>query len=245
MLTRSVGLRGTPLGDAACYAGGPRQLDAFITRTYRSLPPRPSDRRVFGELELSHHAPAGVRAYAVNPVASGGGFHFGYDGTVAVTLSDEPNLLAVNLVCSNGSQLFTRHYLVDMLPRSDLLSEEEHFVASGRQVFPFVWMSNLEPGDFLGVTHAPLSCVPLDALQHGGRPSGPPSDPPGVTLVSAVSATPPAAVAATASPSPALLEHLTPDQRASFLHVWERPPSHLHAVAFGLHGPGWTPFAIE
>ena len=101
-------------------------------RTYRSLPPQPSDHRIFGELESSHHAPAGVRAYALNPVASGGGFHLCYDGDVGVTLSDEPKLLAVNLVRSNGSQAFTGHYLVDMLPRSDLPSEEKHFVASGR-----------------------------------------------------------------------------------------------------------------
>ena len=44
----------------------------FNNRTYRSLPPRPSGHRIFGELELSHHAPAGVPVYAVNAVASGG-----------------------------------------------------------------------------------------------------------------------------------------------------------------------------
>ena len=103
----------------------------------------------------------------------------------------------------------------------------------------------LEPGDLLGVAHAPLMCVPLDALQDDGRPSGPPSDPTGVTPVSAVTAPPLAAVAATASPSPALFERLTPEQRASLLRVWERLPPHLQSVAFDLHGPGWTPLAIE
>ena len=38
---------------------------------------------------------------------------------------------------------------------------------------------------------------------------------------------------------------MTPEQRVSFLRVWERLPSHLRAVAFDLHGPGWTPLAIE
>ena len=38
---------------------------------------------------------------------------------------------------------------------------------------------------------------------------------------------------------------MTPEQRASILRVWERLPSHLCAVAFGLHGTGWTPPAIE
>ena len=97
----------------------------FGCRTYRSLPPRPSDHRVFGELELSHHAPAGVRAYAVNPDASGGGFHLCSDGAVGVTLSYIPKLLAVNLGCSHGAQALRGHYLVDMLPQSDLPSEEE------------------------------------------------------------------------------------------------------------------------
>ena len=97
---------------------------------------------------------------------------------------------------------------MDMLPQSDLPSEEEHFVASGRQVIALVGVSNLEPGDLLGVAHAPLMSVPLDALQHVGRPSGHSSDLTGVTPVSAVTAPPLAAVDATASPSPALLERL-------------------------------------
>ena len=151
----------------------------------------------------------------------------------------------MNLVRSNGSQALTGHYPVDMLPQSDLPSEEEHFVASGRQVIRLVGVSNLEPGDLLGVAHAPLISVPLDALQHVGRPSGLSSDPPGVTPVSAVRDPPLAAVAAPASTSWALLQGLTSEQRASFLRVWERLPSHLRAVAFDLHGPGWTPLAIK
>ena len=127
--------------------------------------------------------------------------------------------------------------------QSDLPTEEEHSVASGRQVIPLDEVSN--PGDLLGVAHALLTCVPLDALQHDGRPSDPSSDRPGVTLVPAVTTRPLAAVAATASPSPALLARLTTEQRASFLRVWERLPSHLRAVAFDLHGPGWNPLAIE
>ena len=100
---------------------------------------------------------------------------------------------------------------MDILPQSGLTSKEEHFVASGRQVIPLVGVSNLEPGDLLGVAHAPLISVPLDALQHVGRPSGLSSDPPGVTPVSAITASPLAAVAAPASTSPALLERLTPE----------------------------------
>ena len=35
----------------------------FNTRSYRALPRRPHDNRVFGELTLSHHATSGVSAY--------------------------------------------------------------------------------------------------------------------------------------------------------------------------------------
>ena len=173
---------------------------------------------MFGELELSHHAPVGVRAYAIDPVTLGGSFHLRYDGAVGVTLSDEPQLLAVNLFRSNGSQAFTGHYLVDMLPHSDLPTLKEHFVTSERQVLPLVGVAKLEPGDILGVTHAPLMCVALNVLQPDSRAPGLYSGPPAVTPISAV---PLATARATALPSPTLLELLTPEQRASSLCVWE------------------------
>ena len=56
----------------------------FNTRSYRTLPPRPHDHRVFGELTLSHHATTGVSAYTIIPTATDGGFHLLYDGTVVV-----------------------------------------------------------------------------------------------------------------------------------------------------------------
>ena len=89
----------------------------FNTRSYRALPPRPHDNRVFGELTLSHHATTGMSAYAIDPIAADGGFHLLYDGTVGVTLSDEPQQLEVNLMRSNGSPALTGHYLVAMLPQ--------------------------------------------------------------------------------------------------------------------------------
>ena len=94
------------------------------------------------------------------------GFHLFYDGTVGVTLSDEPQLLEVNLVRSNGLPAQTREYLVDMLPQPGILSMQEHFVASGRQVLPLTGVADFEPGDLVGVAHVPLLRVPLDALQH-------------------------------------------------------------------------------
>ena len=83
-----MGLRGTPLGYATFSAASRDSWMRFNSRTYRFLATRPTDHRLFGELELSHHDPAGVRAYIVNPVVSGGGFHLCYDGVVGVTLPD-------------------------------------------------------------------------------------------------------------------------------------------------------------
>ena len=103
----------------------------FNARSYRALPPRPHDNRVLGELTLSHHATTGVSAYVIDPTATDGGFHLLCDDTVGVILSDEPQLLEVNLVRSRGSPALTGQYLVDMLPQPDILSMQEHLVASG------------------------------------------------------------------------------------------------------------------
>ena len=146
---------------------GRDSLMLFNSRSYRSLSPRVSEHRVFGELELVHHAPAGASAYAIDPVASEGNLHLCYEGSLGVTMSDEPQLLAVNLLRTNGSPALTGHYLVGLMPQSDLLSVEEYFVTSRRQVFPIVGVgvADLEPGDILGAAHAPLMSVPLDPLQ--------------------------------------------------------------------------------
>ena len=103
----------------------------FNTRSYRALPPSPPDNRVSGELTMSHHATTGVAAFAVNPAATDGSFHLLYDGTIGVALSDEPQLLAVNLVRSNGSPVLTGHRFVNILPQPDFISGQKHIVASG------------------------------------------------------------------------------------------------------------------
>ena len=136
----------------------------FNSRSYRSLPHRPSDQRGFGDLELVHHALTSVSVYAIDPTASSGSFHLRYEGAAGVTLFDDPQLFAVNLVRRDGYRALTGHYFVHMRPQPDLLSAEEHFVASGQQVLPLAGVADLEPGDILGVAHAPLMRVPLDVL---------------------------------------------------------------------------------
>ena len=181
--------------------------DSFNTRSYRALPPRPHDNWVFAE--LSHHATTGVSAYAIDFTATDGGFHLLLDdGTVGVTLSDEPQLLEGNLVRSYGSPALIGHYLVDMLPQPGIFTMQEHFVASGRQVLPLTGVADLEPGDLVGVAHAPLLSVPLGALQHSTHATelhhGQFAD----CQVSAVTSSPDTGEAASAvtPPSPALLE---------------------------------------
>ena len=53
-----------------------------------------------------------------------------------------------------------------MLQQQGILSMQEHFVASGRQVLPLTGVADLEPGDLVGVAHSPLLSVPLGALRH-------------------------------------------------------------------------------
>ena len=216
----------------------------FNTPSYRSFPPRPFDRRVFWELTLSHHAPAGASAFVPDPFASGGGFHLRYNGANRVTLADEPQLLAVNLVRINGLPALTGHYLVEMLPRPDFLLAEEHFAASGRQILPISGATDLEPDDLLGVAHAPLMHAPIAVFQStNSAPAVSPST--NALEVAAISEPSLAEAAATASPSPALLERLTPEQRVSFLCVLHRLPRHLRDITFELHSPEWTRAAIK
>ena len=141
-----------------------------------------------------------------------------------------------------ASPALTGHYLVDMMPLPDLPSVEEHFVASGRQVLPLVRVADLESGDNLDVIHGPLLSVPMDVLQQDNRAPSPPFGLSEVAPVSAVTASP---LAPPAPPSPALLERLSPEQRASFLRVWARLTLHLRALSSDLHSTDWTPEAIE
>ena len=118
-------------------------------------------------------------------------------------------------------RIFSRQYAV---PAGPTLSSGKCYRLRAAGL-PFVGVADLEPGDLLGVTRAPLMRLPVDALQHNRRVTGPSSGPPAVPQVSAVTDSPLTA-AAKASPSPALLERLAPDQHASFLRVSTRLPSH-------------------
>ena len=187
---------------------------------HRSLLPRSSHHRMFGEPELSHHAPAIVWAYAINPVGSGAGFHLHCDGAEGVILSDEPHLPAVGLFRNITSQVLTGHHLVGMLPQSDLPTLSP---LGDRSCSSLGWRTSS--------LATSLMCVPLDAMKQDSRPPGPSFGPPAVTNISAVTGSPLAAAAATFSLSSTLHKRLTLEQRASFVRVRERLLVHLHAVA--------------
>lgn len=93
------------------------------SRSNCSLPPRTTGRLVFDELGLVQHAPKGVSAYTMDPVASNRGSHLRCESTAGVILSDESQVIAVDLVRRDISPALTRHYLADMIPQSDLPSE--------------------------------------------------------------------------------------------------------------------------
>ena len=141
----------------------------------------------------------------------------------------EPQLLAVGLFRSNTSQVLTGHHLVGMLPQSDLPTLSP---LGDRSCSSLGWRTSS--------LATSLMCVPLDAMKQDSRPPGPSFGPPAVSQVTSIAGSSLVAAAATALPSPALFERLTPDQRVSFLRVWARLPSHLRAVAFDLHGSEWT-----
>ena len=196
---------------------------------------------------MSPHATAGVAAYAVDPAPSNGAFHLCYDGITGVTLSDKLQLLAVNLVRSNGSPALTGHTVVGIQPQPDIVSGQKHFVASRRQMLFSIGVADLEPGALVGVADAPCLRILLGALQHPIQATGPH---PGQTSDSQVSSVASWRYAegiapAVPLPSPTLMEHLNPAQCSAFLWVWALLPTHLREIVFDLHDPGWDPPTIR
>ena len=114
-------------------------------------------------------------------------------------------------------------------------------------MLPLKGVADLEPGDLVGVTDAPLLRIPLGALQHPTQAAGPHLGQTSDSQVSAVASSTGADGIAPAVPptSPTLMERLNPAQRSAFLRVWARLPPHLREIAFGLNDPGWDPPAIE
>ena len=108
-------------------------------------------------------------------------------------------------------------------------------------------VADLEPGDLVGVADAPLSHVPLGALEHPTHAAGPQPGQTSGRQASTVARSPDTKGMdpTVPAPPPAPVERLNPAQRSAFLCVWARLPSHLWEIALDLHDPGWDPPTIE
>ncbi|CAB1099587.1 unnamed protein product [Ectocarpus sp. CCAP 1310/34] len=145
-------------------------------------------------------------------------------------------------------------YLVSFKPEVGALSSPDAFVSNGLQRIPLAGCAELEPGDVIGVSAAPLLRVPVETLKAAPSsiPTGPTTStsPPRVNAVGPKSGTHRSPDPASAPPPPKpppqeLLDRFSEAQRSSFMRLWARLPAHMHDIAFDLHSPGWTPEAID
>ena len=151
---------------------------------------------------------------------------------------------AVNLVRRNGLPALTGHYLVDLLPRDGsqcgMFGQEDVLVKEGRQEIALASPECLDlvPNQVLGYASAPLLRAPLsDVCHHTSSPvpahvdqpvadKGPTSTDPMVVSASDDEAEP--------EIPQQLLDRLQPEQRASFLRLWNDVPPHLRHITFHL-----------
>ena len=70
----------------------------FNNRSYRSLPPHPFQKHVYGEFALSHHDPSGAVAYVPDNSAPAHQFHLRYAGETDRCLTSDPQYVEVLLV---------------------------------------------------------------------------------------------------------------------------------------------------
>ena len=84
---------------------------------------------------------------------------------MSFSLGLEPALVEVDLVRSSGMPALIGEYLVSFRSEVGALSSPDAFVSNGRQRIPLAGSAELEPGDVLGVSAAPLLRVPVETLK--------------------------------------------------------------------------------
>ena len=150
----------------------------FNDHSYRTLPPRPGNDRVLGELTLSLPGLHGATAFVPDSSAYHESFHLLYAGDAGIALSRDHRFVEVHFVRSNGAPALAGCYLVDMLHAADIFSSEEHVVKNGRQFIPLAGVTDLEPGALIGTCCGPLLRVPLQIIPSDTpAPSPLPCDP--------------------------------------------------------------------
>ena len=135
----------------------------FSEGSYRTLPPRPSDNRVLGNLTLSHQYSSGAVAFASDFSTPTGGYHLLYAGDRGISFTRCRQLVPVFLVRSNDAPALTGSNLVDMLHAATDFSVDQNLVENVLQQILLDGTAELEPGDLLG-TPCPLNRVPVESL---------------------------------------------------------------------------------
>ena len=223
----------------------------FERRSYTTLPRQPQlphqpPQPTRGALSLHHHDPNGASAFIPDDRYTDDVYHLRFAGMKVISLSS-----SVNPVRQPGAPAFTGQYMVNMLPREDLLTDKVIFVSDGHQTIPLSGSIDLEPGDLLGTSLSPLMQVPLATLGHPSLDPPAPPPTPGVHAlhdnIPVASENPPPADPHDPPTAlcPQLLARLDADQRTSFLNLWDRLPPHLRDIIFDLHGSGWSPSVID
>ena len=105
----------------------------FSERSYRTLPPRPSDNHVLSNLTLWHQHSGAAVAFTSDFSASRGCYHLLHAGDRGISLTRGHQLVPVSLVCSNGAPALTGSYLEDMLHGATGFSVDENLVEDGLQ----------------------------------------------------------------------------------------------------------------
>ena len=137
----------------------------FRERSYRTLPPRPSDNRVLGNLTLSHQHSSGAIDFASDCSAPTGCYRLLYAGDRGISLTRDHQLVPVFQVRSNGAPALPGSYLVDMLHGPTDFSVDQNLVVNGlQQIDALAGTAKLEPGDLLGTFPCPLLRVPVESL---------------------------------------------------------------------------------
>ena len=194
-----------------------------------------SNRPLSGRLKLGHiNTDSGAQAYVHDPTQTGDAFRLYYVGEHVVSLSQEPQQIHVNLKRRNRSPALTGQYLVDLTNPTQSpdsrrpFDQTEVFVHEGRQSIP--------PGQLLGFAQAPLLRAALSNVCLNVQPQTSPESP-ATCGTNSFNKTDLIVVDETCdAPQPqspsALLDRLSPAQRASFQRLWDEipPPLATHCV---------------
>ena len=138
----------------------------FSDRAYRTLPPRPSDNRVLGNVTLSRQHSSGTVDFASDFSVPTGCYHLLYAGDRGISLTRNHQLVQLSLVRSNGATALASSYLVDILHGATDFSVDENLVENGLQQIPLAGTAELEPGNLFATSPRPLLRVPVESLRY-------------------------------------------------------------------------------